>query len=488
MGQTLSYDAGTRTLHLTTDMPGDLVSQVLLQSSGLAPRHITPAAGWTVLPGPVLRFRPAAGDPMRATFNSTPIATLTKAPSANARAAFTPLADADAVDAAEPWITRPIETVSLGYTVLAQPYVSVAQGCATLIGVAASRRNNATVWTVSPDTASVIDGHLVATHALGVGSTTFSVTGTAGALTDTAEITVEVVAGTSVAPGDTLSAVQGGDAPLAEDLFDFDGNTVTNVTLVPTATVGVATPDGEVHTSGEVVVPRADFGGCAICGTTAGARGGARSDEVLSTDCIDYYASIDGGLSYVHTGQLCLNTIPCFEASARVRVGPKQWKRADKLRSGDRVLDASNRWQRVTRVAVSRPARVATVTVRRGHMGALRDVTFSRTHRVRMPNGRVAPAMFVPNARHAVAKTRLCHVETRTYCMLVVEGVVAESWARTRAQRERRAMIDDTRIGRSTGHLLRRHHHAPQPKPKPSNPKPNKPRVFVLRNYLGRRR
>lgn len=448
MGQTLSYDSGTRKLHLTTDVPGDLVSQVLLLSSGLVPSDITPAPGWTVLPGPVLRFRPALGSPKLATFDYTPIATLSKTPSINSIAALTPLTAADAVDDSEPWITRPFEAVNLStaYTILAQPYVSIARGLNTLIAVEASRQDVVTVWTVSPSTASVIGGYLVSNGDFDVGSTLFSVTGTAGELTDTVDVMVEVVDGLAVSPLNTLSAVHGGDAPLVSNLFDFDDVTVTNVAMITTDSVGVTTANGENHVEpSEVLIDRDDLENSAIS-VVANREMLEDTKSILSTDCIDYYASIDGGLSYVHTGQLCLNTIPCFEVSARVRVGLNQWKRADSLRSGDLVLDANNRWQRVVQVAISPPALVAAVTISQGQMGALRDVTFSRTHRVRMPNGRVAPALYAPFARHAMINTQMCHVETFAYCMLMVEGVIAESWARTRAQYKQRAKIDNTYI------------------------------------------
>lgn len=432
MGQTVSHDASTGNVYITTDITGDAISQVLFIDSGLSVGDITPAPGWIVSAGPLLQFKP--NTTLRADeYDNALICTLSSSPDGNTRVGLTTNSNDATIGNDEPWITRPLENITIGdtYTLIAQPYVKISNTVAIIQQLSISSNSETTTYEVDSDDFTVDDSdRLVAVYnSTPLGSQTVTVTATSGVQTDSTSIVVEVVTPTSVTPDAGVSLTAYVAIALQTTTFDEDGVDITHVQLEASSDVGILL--NNVLQSDPITVTKANLPTVSLKRVLTRAP--------VDVEGVSYHLSEDGGLSYPYSGLLSVEWDPCFTPDALVRVDKRAYVNIGNLQSGDLIHAEGDRLCRVRSVYYSDPQLTALVVIQPNAFGygrPWREVQVTPHHRLKI-NGRSKDAWKYIDGKRIVYKTvvsQLCHVELDRYCFINVDGVLAETWARDLAQ------------------------------------------------------
>lgn len=428
MGQTVSHDSATGNVYITTDISGDAINQILFIDSGLDTSDITPAPGWTVSAGPLLQFKPDLT--LRSDeYDNALVCTFSSAPHVNTRVGLTTRSNDNTVGLDEPWITRPLESITIGdtYTIIAQPYVKVSNTAAIIQQLTVSSNSETTTYEVDSDDFTIDDSdRLVAVFtSTTIGSQTVTITATSGVQTDTISIVVDVVSPTVVVPDAGVSLTAYVAVPLQTTTFDEDGVDFTHVQLESSSDVGILL--NNVLQSDPITVIKADLP------TVSLRRVLTRSP--IDLDGVEYHLSEDNGLSYTYSGTLSVDWDPCFVPDALVRVGKRSYVNIGNLQQGDLIRSATNKMCRVQSVYYSDPILTAIVVIKPnafGYGSPWKEVQITPHHRICV-NGKTQDAWKFVNGKRVVHKTilsQLCHVELDRYTFINVDGISAESWAK----------------------------------------------------------
>lgn len=468
MGQTLSYNSSTGELHLTADIAGDTIAQVLLFNSGLDVADVTPAPGWrcrsvngtTV----ALDHRPGTqttGLSALTVQTDQLAATLSTAPDSGTTVALTPYTaapqDNTSTITTGVWVSRPLEfsTTPFGEVrVVIPPAATVATTAKRWadIHVYEAQGDEYTLTVTSGNAALSEDGTtlLPASNPPAAGVYTVTVEAEdAGLNTATATIVVTVQAVSEADTEATSISLDNPDAVLTLSHSLFDPTEVsTHVWLGPTGNV-VLTLNAETTTA-------ADEAGLlctaseADAVTVSVARSlGVRTARATESDGIDFLLSFDGGLTFVIGGTFAVAPIPCIGGEAYVvaRHSKGAVRRAlSAVQPGQMIMDHRGHWRRVTKLHESRPQLTRIVYIP-AHAFALNrphtDTWITPNHRIMLPNNQVMAAIgAVHNSRRCVLLQKIMvlrHVELdQGYGFFYVNNLRVESWAHSRKAMQKR--------------------------------------------------
>lgn len=436
MGQTLSFAASTGSLFLTTEMPDSEPTGLRLLNSGLQQDMILPAPGWSVDGSLTLWFRPNALAHVNFTaWNHSRIATLVRPVAPHARIGL--VSSTHGL-----WATLPVElddTIEQ-FRLACPAFVMLGEGF-QCVGAVSTLPDQAVAFELRGADGAVRDGMLILGETLPEGTHNLVLTATSQRGETATQSIVVRVDPPKLAPPIVLNLNAHNRMDLHSDFFDSGSSVPTHVALTLKGAVRVVYK-GDTLTASDTLmltVARTDLDNVSVFFFSSGSTRRQRSPDSLSC-----WLSFDGGLSFTTNSIMSVGEFPCFDTESRVCIGfvrgAMRWRRAIEMQPGGTIIDCSGNAQTVRRVHVAHPAASHVVHIPTGAISPgvpSRDTHITSNHLLLVHNRYMRAGLLPTLCRHARLETSvkpICHIETDTYCFFWLDGLAAESFARTPAQ------------------------------------------------------
>jgi len=438
MGQTLSFAASTGSLFLTTEMPDSEPTGLRLLDSGLRHDMILPAPGWSVDSSLTLWFRPNALAHVNFTaWDHSRIATLVRPVAPHTRIGL--VSSAHGV-----WATLPVEQddTTEQFRLTCPAFVMLGEGF-RCVGAVSTSPDPAAAFELAGADGSVRDGMLLLSEALLAGTHNLVLTATSRRGEKATQSISVRVDPPDVAPPIILNLNAHNRMDLRSDFFDSGSGAPTHVALTLNGAVRVVYK-GDTLTASDTLmltVARTDLGNVSVYFSGGSSSGSKRR---RSSDSLSCWLSFDGGLSFTTNSIMSVGEFPCFDTGSRVCVGFQrgimQWRRAVEIQPGETIIDCNGNVQTVRRVHVAHPAASHVVRIPKDAIAPgvpTRNTQITANHLLIVRDRCMRAGLLPTLCRHArleISTQPICHIETDAYCFFWLDGLSAESHARTRVQ------------------------------------------------------